>query len=97
MYHSFELSLAIIIYRGLLDHRASLNLFPFMLYKLLELRALKRTKMSPRFTCHSGRLPRGLVEDVLIKTREFMFLVDFLMLKIAVAMCPKNGILIIPG
>ena len=51
------------------------------------------------FSCPSvpTRLPRGMVEGVLIKVGEFIFPVDFVVLKTEGVLCTENEILIILG
>ena len=65
------------------------------MYDKLGLGKLKPTKMVLKFIDHSTRLPRGMVEDVLIKVGEFIFLVDFLVLKMEGVMSTENKISII--
>jgi len=43
----------------------------------------------------STRLPRGLVEDVLVKIGEFIYPVDFVVLEIEVVVSPENEIPVI--
>ena len=46
---------------------------------------------------HFIRPPRGIVEDVLIKVGDFIFLVDFVVLETKLMMSPENEIPIILG
>ena len=69
------------IHQALLDLGASVNLRPFMVYERLGLGELKSTIMVFQLVDRSTRLPRGMVEDVLIKVREFIFSVDFVVLE----------------
>ena len=54
-------------HRALLGLGASVYLLPFMVYERLGLEKLKPTKMVLQLDDHSTRLPRGMVEDMLIK------------------------------
>jgi len=54
-------------HRALLDHGASASLLPFMMHERLRIGELKLTKMILQLTDHSTTLPRGMIEDVLIK------------------------------
>ena len=55
-----------LIHRALLDLGASVNLIPFTEYERLGLGELKPTKMVIQLADRSTRLPRRIVEDVLI-------------------------------
>ena len=66
----------------MLDLGASVNFLPFIEYERLGLGELKLTKMVIQLTDRSTRLPRGVVEDVLIRVGEFMYPVDFVVLEI---------------
>ena len=46
---------------------------------------------------HSTRLPRGLVDDALIKAGEFIFLVNFIVLEIEDVVSLENEIPVILG
>ena len=70
-----------LIHRALLDLGASVNLIPFTEYERLELGELKPTKMVIQLADRSTRLPRGIVEDVLIRVGEFIYPVDFVVIK----------------
>jgi len=61
-----------LIYRALLDLGASVNLIPFTEYERLGLGELKPTKMVIQLDDRSTRLPRGIVEDMLIRVGEFI-------------------------
>jgi len=67
------------------------------MYKRLGLEELKPTKMVLQLADHSTRLPRGMVEDILIKVGEFIFLIDFIVLQIEVEMSPEKEIPVILG
>jgi len=61
-----------------------------MVYGWLHLGELKRMEMVFQLAEHSTRHPRRIVEDVLIKVNEFIFLVDFISLETGVVMSPKH-------
>ena len=50
-------------------------------YERLALRELKPTKIVIQFADRSTRLPRGIVEDVLIRVGEFIYPVDFVVIE----------------
>jgi hypothetical protein len=66
--------------RALLDLGASVNLLPYSVYLQLRLRELKPTSMTLQLADRSIKIPRGIVEDVLIKVDKFYFPVDFIVL-----------------
>jgi hypothetical protein len=70
------------IEKALLDHGASVNLLPYSVYLQLGLGELKPTSMTLQLADRSVKIPRGIVEDVLIKVDKFYFLVDFIVLDI---------------
>jgi len=68
------------IEKALLDLGASVNLLPYSVYLQLGLGELKPTSMTLQLADMSVKIPRGIVEDVLIKVDKFYFLVDFTVL-----------------
>jgi hypothetical protein len=68
------------IERALLDLGASVNLLPYSVYLQLELGELKPTTMTLQLADRFVKVPRGIVEDVLIKVDKFYFPVDFIVL-----------------
>jgi hypothetical protein len=68
------------IERALLDLGASVNLLPYSVYLQLRLGELKPTSMTLQLANRSVKVPRGIVEDVLIKVDKFYFPVDFIVL-----------------
>ena len=86
-----------IIHRALLDLGASVNLLPFTVYERLGLGELKSTKMVLQLAERSTRLPRGLIEDVLVKIGDFIYPVDFVVLETEVVVNPENEIPVILG
>jgi len=70
-----------LIHRALLNLGASVNLIPFTEYEGLGFGELKLIKMVIQLTGRSTRLPRGIVEDVLIRVDEFIYPVDFVVIE----------------
>jgi hypothetical protein len=68
------------IERALLDLGASVNLLPNSVYLQLGLGELKPTSTTLQLADRSVKVPRGIVEDVLIKVDKFYFPVDFIVL-----------------
>jgi len=85
------------IHRDLIDLGASVNLLPFTVYERLGLGGLKLIKMAIQLANRSTRVYRGMVEDVLIKVREFIFPADFAVRETEGVMNTENEILIILG
>ena len=55
------------IERALLDLGASVNLLPYLVYKKIGLGELKPVTVSLQLADRSIKVPRGIVEDVLVK------------------------------
>ncbi|XP_062096956.1 uncharacterized protein LOC133802624, partial [Humulus lupulus] len=68
------------INKALLDLGASVNLLPYSIYKQLGLGELKPTSITLQLADRSVKIPRGIIEDVLIKVDKFYFPVDFIVL-----------------
>jgi hypothetical protein len=68
------------IEKALLDLGASINLLPYLVYLQLGLGELKPTSMTLQLVDRSVKIPRGIIEDVLIKVDKFYFPVDFIVL-----------------
>ena len=68
------------IERALLDLGASVNLLPFSVYQQLGLGELKPTSVTLQLADRSVKVPRGVVEDVLVQIDKFYFPVDFIVL-----------------
>ncbi|KAL4296425.1 hypothetical protein GQ457_12G013270 [Hibiscus cannabinus] len=68
------------IERALLDLGASVNLLPFSVYQQLGLGELKATPITLQLADRSIKIPRGVVEDVLVQIDKFYFPVDFIVL-----------------
>jgi len=71
-----------LIHRALLDLGASVNLILFTKNERLELGELKPTKMAIELVDRWIRVPRGIVEDVLIRVGKFIDPVDFVVTEI---------------
>jgi len=68
------------IEKALLDLGASVNLLPYSVYLQLGLGELKPTSMTLQLADRSVKIPRGIVEDILIKVDKFYFTIDFIVL-----------------
>ena len=70
----------IYIDKALLDLGASVNLLPYSVYKQLGLGELKPTNITLSLADRSVKIPKGIMEDVLVKVDKFYYLVDFVVL-----------------
>ena len=68
------------IEKSLLDLGASVNLLPYSVYKQLGLGELKPTNITLSLADRSVKIPKGIVEDVLVKIDKFYYPVDFVVL-----------------
>jgi hypothetical protein len=66
--------------RALLDLGASVNLLPYSVFQSLNLGELKPTSVTLLLADRSVKMPRGIVEDVLVQVDKFIFPVDFIVL-----------------
>ena len=66
--------------KSLLDLGASVNLLPYSVYKQLGLGELKPTNITLSLADRSMKIPKGIVEDVLVKIDKFYYPVDFVVL-----------------
>jgi hypothetical protein len=66
------------IEKALLDLGASVNLLPYSVYLQVGLGELKPTSMTLQLADRLVKVPRGIIEDVLIKVDKFYFLMDFI-------------------
>jgi hypothetical protein len=64
----------------LLDMGANVNLLPYSVYVQLRLGELKPKSMTLQLADRFVKVPREIVEDVLIKVDNFFFLMDFIVL-----------------
>ena len=83
--------------KALLDLRASVNLLPYSVYKQLGLGELKPTNITLSLADRSVKIPKGIVEDVLIKVDKFYYPVDFVVLDIELIENGPNHVPIILG
>ncbi|XP_057763963.1 uncharacterized protein LOC130984912 [Salvia miltiorrhiza] len=68
--------------RSLCDLGASINLMSLSVFQQLAIGELKPTSMRLQMADSSVTYPRGIVEDVLVKVGDFIFLADFVVLDI---------------
>ena len=66
--------------KALLDLGASVNLLPYSVYKELGLGELKPTSITLSLVDRSVKIPRGMIEDVLVQVDKFYYPVDFFFL-----------------
>ena len=83
--------------KALLVLGASVNLLPFSMYKQLGLGELKPTTITLSLTDRSIKIPKGTIEDVLIKVDKFYYQVDFLVLDTEPVTVGANHVPIIMG
>ena len=85
------------IVKALLDLGASVNLLPYSVYKQLGLGELKPTNITLSLADRSVKIPKGIVEDVLVKVDKFYYPVDFVVLDIEPIASGPNHVPIILG
>ena len=83
--------------KSLLDLRASVNLMPYSVYKQLGLGELKPTNITLSLADRSVKIPKGIVEDVLVKIDKFYYPVDFVVLDTEPIASEPNHVPIILG
>ena len=83
--------------KALLDLGASVNLFPYSMYKQLGLGKLKPTSITLSLVDRSIKIPKGTVEDVLIQVDKFYYPMDFVVLDTKPAAAGANYVPIILG
>ena len=66
--------------KSLLDLGASVNLMPYSVYMQLGLGELKPTNITLSLVDRSVKIPKGIVENVLVKIDKFYYPVDFVVL-----------------
>ena len=66
--------------KALLELGASVNQLPYSVYKQLGLGELKPTNITLSLADRSVKIPKGIVEDVLVKVDKFYYPVDFIVL-----------------
>ena len=83
--------------KALLDLGASVNLFPYSMYKQLGLSELKPTSITLSLADRSIKIPKGTIEDVLIQVDRFYYPVDFVVLDTEPVAVGPNHVPIILG
>ena len=83
--------------KALLNLGASVNLLPYSMYKQLGLRELKPTNITLSLADRSVKIPKGIVEDVLVKVDKFYYPVDFVVLDTEPIASGPNHVPIILG
>ena len=83
--------------KALLDLGTSVNLLPYSVYKQLGLGELKPTTTTLSLDDRSVKIPKGIVEDVLVKVDKFYYPVDFVVLDIEPVARGTNHVPIILG
>ena len=85
------------INKALLDLGASVNLMPYSVYMQLGLGELKPTTITLSLADRSVKIPKGIVEDVLVKIDKFYYPVDFVVLDTEPSSNEPNHVPIILG
>ena len=57
--------------KTLLNFGANINLLPYSVYKQFGIRELKPTSITLSLTDRSVKIPKGIVEDVLVQVDKF--------------------------
>ena len=83
--------------KALLDLGASVNLLPYSVYTQLGLGELKPTNITLSLADRSVKIPKGIVEDVLVKVDKFYYPVDFVVLDTETVASGPNHVPIILG
>ena len=83
--------------KALLDLGASVNIFPYSMYKQLGLGELKPTSITLSLADRSIKIPKGTIEDVLIQVDRFYYTVDFVVLDTEPVAVGTNHVPIILG
>ena len=83
--------------KALPDLGASVNLFPYSMYKQLGLGELKHTSITLSLVDRSIKIPKGNIEDVLIQVDRFYYPVDFVVLDTEPVAVGANHVPIILG
>ena len=83
--------------KALLDLEASVNLLPYSVYKQLGLGELKPTNITLSLADRSMKIPKGIVEDVLVKVDKFYYPMDFVVLDTELIATGPNHMPIILG
>ena len=83
------------IEHALLDLGSSVNLLPTTLYEALGLGKLKDTSMILQLADRSMKMPKGIVEDVLVQVGNFYYPVDFVVLDMNISHVPNHSSIIL--
>ena len=83
--------------KSLLDLGASVNLMSYSVYKQLGLGELKPTNITLSLADRLVKIPKGIVEDVLVKIDKFYYPVDFVVLDTEPIASEPNHVPIILG
>ena len=83
--------------KSLLDMGASVNLFPYSMYKQIGLGELKPTSITLSLADRFIKIPKGTIEDVLIQVDRFYYPVDFVVLEKETVAVGANHVPIILG
>ena len=83
--------------KELLDLVANVNLLPYSVYKKLGLGELKPTNITLSLVDRSVKIPKGIVEDVLVKVEKFYYPVDLIVLDTEPIAVGPNHVPIILG
>ena len=83
--------------KSLLDLGASVNLMSYSIYKQLGLGELKPTNITLSLADRLVKIPKGIVEDVLVKIDKFYYPVDFVVLDTEPIASEPNHVPIILG
>ncbi|RVW12504.1 Transposon Ty3-I Gag-Pol polyprotein [Vitis vinifera] len=86
-----------VVEKALLDLGASVNLLSYSVYKQLGLGELKPTAITLSLADRSVKIPRGIIEDVLVQVDNFYYLVDFVVLDTDPTVKEANSVPIILG
>ena len=86
-----------VVEKALFDLGASVNLLPYSVYKKLGLGELKPTSIILSLADRSVKIPRGIIEDVLVQVDNFYYPVDFVVLDTDPMVKETNYVSIILG
>ena len=83
--------------KALLDLGASVNLLPYSVYKQMGLGELKPTTITLSLANRLVKIPKGTIEDVLVRLDKFYYPVDFVVLDTKPVAMGANYVPIILG
>nr|CAN69880.1 hypothetical protein VITISV_017361 [Vitis vinifera] len=86
-----------VVEKALLNLGASVNLLPYSVYMQLGLGELKPTSITLSLADRSVKIPRGIIEDVLVQVDNFYYPVDFVVLDTDLIVKEANYVPIILG